>query len=120
MTNKERVFEFICQAQIGTYMTMYYPGDRAVISSRNIAEVLKISTYQTRKALNELKSEGLIEASCMGRPAIESGGEYNELVCEAMPPLRGYSLTAKGFESEKYKRLYTEWEESLKKWGEAK
>lgn len=120
MTNKERVFEFICQAEIGTYMKMYYPSIHAVISSRNISEVLKISAYQTRKALNELKSEGLVKASCMGRPAIESCGEYNELVCEAMPPLRGYSLTAKGFESEKYKQLFKEWEESLKKWGESK
>ena len=75
-----------------------------------------ISKYKMRKALKELIADGLIEYTSQGCPAIESCGEYTELVCEVGPPINGYALTKAGFESKEYQeeserrdRAYREW-----------
>ena len=61
-----------------------------------------VRKYKMRKALKELITDGLIEYTSQGCPAIESCGEYTELVCEAGPPINGYALTKVGFESKEY------------------
>ncbi len=68
---------------------------------------------RTRKALHGLVAQELIERASQGQPAVESCGEYRELVCEAAPPKNGYAISKKGFESAIWKKICARWERSL-------
>lgn len=113
---KQKLFKHILGCEFATYELCYAPDCAVVpISSLMLFEP-GISKYKMRKALKELISDGVIEYTSQGRPAIESIGEYTELVCEAAPPINGYALTKAGFESNEYKeaserrdRAYREW-----------
>lgn len=113
---KQKLFKHIIGCEFATYESCYSPGWAVVpISSLMLFEP-SISKYMMRKALKELVADGLIEYTSQGCPAIESIGEYTELVCEAGPPINGYALTKAGFESDEYKeeserrdRVYREW-----------
>lgn len=74
-----------------------------VSSSKNIAESLGISQYAALKALHQLMYDGLVEHGSMGCPAEISGGEYEEVVHEAGPPINGFCLTEKGRKTAIYK-----------------
>lgn len=111
------VFRVFCSAEIGTYMCTYAP-ERAVVSAKETAKILKWTEYRTRKAIKELVSRGWIERASCGCPAVVSCGEYPELVCEAMPPKNGYAITKQGFQTDHWKLAYEEWNESLKEWSE--
>lgn len=114
--NELKVFRCLANAKISTYMSMYSPS-RAVISSKYIATSCGLSIYKTRKIIKSLVDKGLIERVSCGRPAVVSYGEIAELECEAMPPLNGFALTKKAFETEEWKEMYENWEKSLAEWA---
>lgn len=110
------VLSIIISCEISRYSNVYAP-DRTVVPISSIEVVLEISKYRIRKALKELRELGLIEYTSQGRPAIVSYGEVTELVCEALPPINGYALTEKGFETELYKQKYAKWQKDLEEWA---
>jgi len=113
-----KIFSDIINCEISLYTTLYGP-DKAVVPISDIIRFNEgLSRYSARKALKELIKEDLICFTSQGRPAIESIGEYRELVCEAMPPVNGYALTRKGFESEPFRESYKAWEKSMAEWAE--
>lgn len=100
---KQKLFKHIISCEFATYECWYAP-DCAVVPILTLMSFEPgISKYKMRKALKELIAEGVIEYTTQGRPAIESIGEYRELVCEAAPPINGYALTKAGFDSDEYK-----------------
>ena len=114
--DEKAVFDCIANCEIASYTTMDV-ANRIVVSASEIANILLWTKYRVRKAIKNLVSEGFIERASMGRPAIESRGEYRELVYDAMPPKNGYALTSKGFICEEWKVLYAEWCKSMEEWA---
>lgn len=120
MTNDEKqVFRCIGHCEISTYTTAY-PPERCVVSVRNIASLLKWTQYRVRKAVKDLVGMGLIERASCGNPAVESFGEYRELVYEPAPPTNGYAITSEGFKCEEWQALYAEWNRSMEEWADGK
>ena len=116
---KQKVFNDIIQAELATYMCCYSP-DRAVISISNLMLFQPdVTKYAMRKVLKELIADGVVEYTSQGCPAIESIGEYTELICDAAPPVNGYALTKAGFESEAWKTAYDAWCRALKEMSES-
>lgn len=110
---KEKIFNAIINCEISLYTTMYAP-DKAVVPISNIIYLINgLTKYRARKALKELLVDGLIYYTSQGRPALISYGEYTELIDDARPPINGYALTQKGFETEIWKKTYKEWGESM-------
>lgn len=72
------------------------------------------------EALHTLRDKGFIQNDCLGRPAVVSGYEYQELVSEAMPPIRGFSLTKKALETPLYGWEEEKFNKSLSDWAEGK
>ena len=119
MQLKQKVFNSIIQAELATYMTCYGP-DKAVISISNLMLFQpEITKYAMRKVLKELIADGVVEYTSQGCPAIESIGEYTELICDAAPPVNGYALTKAGFESDEWKTAYDAWCKALKEMSES-
>lgn len=114
---KSRIFDVIISCEIGSYTCSYAP-DRAVIAIGNICNLIPgLTRYGARKALKELIADGLVEYTSQGCPAVVSYGEVPELVCDARPPINGYALTKKGFESDRWKQAYAEWCKSMEEWA---
>lgn len=107
---QEKVFRTLCKFSFNWHGCY-------VFTSSNIAQSTSMSKYSVLKMLHELRGFGLVKNDCMGRPAIVSGYEYPELECEAMPPLRGFSLTSKGRESDIYKQEENEYNRSFVEWA---
>lgn len=117
---KKRILIHIIQAELATYEAVYAP-DRAVIPISWLLEwEPEVTKYRMRKALKELIADGLIEYTSQGQPAVESYGEYLELVSEAAPPINGYALTKAGFESDEWKAASDERDKAYKKWADWK
>ncbi len=114
-----KVFQCIANCEISTYTTMY-PPQRAVISTGETANACQWTKYRVQKAIKLLREKGLIERASCGCPAVESVGEYRELVHDAMPPKNGYALSQKGFESDTWKEIYVEWCRSMEEWANGK
>lgn len=115
---KKRILVHIIQAELATYESCYAP-DRAVIPISWLLEwESEVTKYRMRKALKELMADGLIEYTSQGRPAIESCGEYKELVCDAAPPINGYTLTKAGFESDEWKIASEQRDRAYQRWCE--
>lgn len=115
-SDEKAVFHCIANCELSSYSTMY-PPERVVVSTGDIAKMVLWSKYRTRKAIHSLVDKGLIERASCGNPAIESCGEYRELVCESAPPTNGYALTKQGFQSEEWKDIYDIWCRSLEEWA---
>ena len=114
---KEKIFSMLISCEISTYTAMYAP-DRAVVPISNIlAFVNGLTKYRARKALKELISDGVICYTSQGCPAIVSYGEYKELIADAAPPINGYCLTKKGFETVEWKQAYKQWKKSMEEWA---
>jgi len=113
---KERVLQSIISAEIGSYMTMYGP-EQAVLRISGIVKRTGLTKYGARKALKELMKDGYVKYTSQGCPAVESIGEYRELVCEARPPINGYALTKEGFRSPQWIKAYEDWKKSLEEWA---
>lgn len=75
-----------------------------VISSTKIAHCVGLSKYKVLQVLHTLKKAGLVERASMGCPAVFCCGEYKEMVCDAKPPINGWTLTDKGRNGAVYKR----------------
>lgn len=114
---KQKLFKHIISCEFATYESCYSPGYAVVSISNLMLFEPGISKYRMRKALKELIADGLIEYTSQGRPAIESCGEYTELVCEAGPPINGYALTKAGFESDEYKEESERRDEAYREWA---
>lgn len=120
MTSDEKaVFNTIASCETSSYTILYGP-ERVVVSTGEIAKMHLWTKYRTRKAIKGLVEKGLIERAICGNPAIESCGEYRELVCEAMPPKNGYAITEKGFKSGEWKDIYDMWCRSMAEWADGK
>lgn len=114
---KETLLRVIVGCQISTYLSLYAP-EEAVVPIGNLTELAGgMTRYRARKALKSLIADGLIEYKSQGCPAIVSYGEYPELVDDAHPPINGYALTEKGYESEPYKSAYAAWCKSMEEWA---
>ncbi len=120
MTDSEarnRIFSTLISCEISTYTAMYAP-DRAVVPISNLLSLVDgLTKYRARKALRQLIQDGVICYTSQGCPAIVSYGEYQELVAEAAPPINGYCLTKKGFETTEWKQAYKDWEKSMEEWA---
>ena len=110
------VFLVFAQAEIGSYMCTYGP-ERVVVSAQEVANTMHCSVYKARKAIKELVERGWIERASCGCPAVVSYGEYEELVCDAMPPKNGYAITKEGFQTDHWKIAYQEWCDSMAEWA---
>lgn len=114
----KKVLEVIMSCEISLYTACYVP-DKAVVPISNIVSLLKWTKYKVRKALKELRELELIEYTSQGCPAIVSYGaeSYPELIDDAHPPINGYALTKKAFESDLWKECYSEWSKSMEEWA---
>ena len=114
---KARIFDILISCEIGTYTSSHAP-DRAVVSISNIVALLgDVTKYGARQALKRLKADGLVEYTSQGCPAIMSYGEVPELIADAAPPINGYCLTKKGFETPEWKQAYKKWNKSMEEWA---
>ena len=113
-----KVLRCIMSCEISLYTTCYAP-DKAVVPISNIVSLLKWTKYRVRKALKELRGLELIEYTSQGCPAIVSYGaeSYPELIDDARPPINGYALTKKAFDSDLWKEHYSEWNRSMEEWA---
>lgn len=117
---KEKIFRVLIGCQISTYISLHAP-DEAVVSIGNFLHLIDgLTRYRARLALKELMADGLIEYKSQGCPAIVSSGEYAELIAESGPPINGYALTHKGYESGEYKHAYDKWCKSMEEWANGK
>ena len=117
---KELIFNTLCNCEISLYMAWYAP-DKAVVPISNFCSLIKgLTKYRARLALKELISEGLIEYTSQGCPAIVSPStedHMEELIDEPHPPINGYALTQRGFESDVFKRHKDDWNKSMEEWA---
>ena len=116
MNDENIVFNCIANCEVSSYSIPYSP-DRVVVSTGEIAKMCLWSKYRVRKAIKRLVEKGLIERASCGCPAVESCGEYRELVYDAMPPKNGYAITKVGFKCEDWKDIYSEWTKSMEEWA---
>ena len=114
--DEKAVFHCIANCEVSSYSIPYQPA-RVVVSTGEIAKICGWSKYRVRKAIKGLTEKGLIERASCGCPAVESCGEYRELIYDAMPPKNGYAITAAGFKSQDWKDVYSMWEKSTKEWA---
>lgn len=120
-TTANIILNTIISCQIACYEAPDAPCD-AVVSMSNLRSLKpEMTKWDIKRAVNELRQAELIELKWQARPAVMSSGYESmpELLCEALPPLKGYGLAKKGFESKNYRRAYKDWEETLKKWAES-
>ena len=116
LNDEKIVFNCIANCEVSSY-AIPYPPDRVVVSTGEIAKMCSWSKYRVRKAIKGLVEKGLIERASCGCPAVESRGEYRELVYDAMPPKNGYAITAAGFKSQDWKDVYSMWTKSMEEWA---
>lgn len=92
------VFAYLCSAA-----TDYH--DAANVNSvRLISEFTGLTKYRVRKVINCLRDLGLVERTTCGFPAYEWSSENGKDFTESHPPVNGFGLTKKGFESATYKK----------------
>lgn len=113
---KDKILSTLMGCEISLYTTLYGP-DTAVVSISNLLSLIPdLTRCRARLAIKDLLQDGIIKYTSQGHPAIESFGEYRELVCDAMPPTNGYALTQKAYETDIWKNRYAEWEKSMEEW----
>lgn len=88
-----------------------------VFSSAILAKRTELSQYKTLKALHCLCDLGMVERASMGCPAQFSYGEITEMICDAAPPISGWSLTEKGRETDVFQKAKKEFEDSFNAWA---
>lgn len=107
------VFAYLCSAA-----TDYHEAAN-VNPVRIISEFTGLTKYRVREVVKVLRNLGLVERTTCGFPAYEIYTE-NGLTDwdEAHPPLNGFGLTKKGFESATYKKAEELNEAEYKRWAE--
>lgn len=114
---EEQILNTIIGCEISTYTCTYAP-EKAVVTISNLAMLLEWSKYKVRKALKGLMAIGYIEYTSQGRPAIVSNTENGyELVCEALPPINGYTLTKLGYSTVQFREAKEAWGKSMEEWA---
>lgn len=114
---KKRIFSMLISCQISTYTNTYAP-DEAVVSMGNILKCIEgLTRYKAGKALKTLREDGLVIYTSQGCPAVVSYGECPELLCDAAPPINGYALTKKAYDTAEWKQAYKDWEQSMEDWA---
>ena len=113
---EKKVFGILANCETSSYTTLY-PPERVVVSTKEIAKMLGWTRYRVKKAVKALVLEGVIERASCGNPAVESIGEYSELVYDAMPPKNGFAISEKGFGCDEWKETYKEWSDSMARWA---
>lgn len=97
-TNKEKdaVLNALCRCSHNLYGV-------DVFTSKQLAERTGLDRCKVVQVLHYWRDEGIVERASMGCPAQFTGGEYDEMICDAAPPINGWSLTEKGRETDAYK-----------------
>ena len=117
LTDDEKaVFYSMSNCELSLYVSSYAP-DTSVVSTGDIARMHSWTMYRAKKAIRGLVSKEMIERVSRGNPAVVSFGEYEELVCEPMPPTNGYAISKKGFDSKEWKGIYKNWCKELENWA---
>lgn len=71
-----------------------------VVSTQNLAEFCGLTKYRARKAIRQLRDLGFVWRTTYGCPAVVYESESGlDTWCDARPPLNGFGLTAKGYNS---------------------
>lgn len=117
-TDAHEILNCLMNCETSLYTCLYAP-DKAVVPISNLIYLKKWTKYRMRKALKELRQLNLVEYTSQGCPAIVSIGEYQELIAEAGPPINGYALTSKAFESDMWEEHYAEWSKGIEEWTES-
>ena len=104
--DNEKVLRAICALSNNIYGI-------GVVKTKDIMACTKLSKYKVIQNIHLLREDGLVKRASMGCPAQVSCGEYNELICEAAPPVNGWELTKKGYESAEYKAAEAEFMNGL-------
>lgn len=108
----QAVFACLCSAA-----TDYH--DAANVNSvRLISEFTGLTKYRVRKVINCLRDLGLVERTTCGFPAYEWSSENGKDFTESHPPVNGFGLTKKGFESATYKKADELQEAEYRRWAE--
>ncbi len=97
---KEQVLDIL----IKCHVNIMNPTD--VISIPNIAYLLKTSTYQVRKYMNQLKKDELVKIGYLPTSAFDE---------ELSLPIKGFCITNKAKELEQYKIAEKAEHETLKR-----
>lgn len=106
------VFAYLCSAA-----TDYH--DAANVNSvKIISHFTGLTKYRARKAIKVLRDLGLVERTTCGFPAYEWSTESGTDYEEPHPPVNGFGLTKKGFESATYKKADELNEAEYKRWAE--
>ena len=91
-----------------------------VVETKDIMARTKLSKYKVIQNIHLLREDGLVKRASMGCPAQVSRGEYEELICDAAPPVNGWALTKKGYASAEYKAAEAEYLNGLAEWANGK
>lgn len=117
---KDKIFRTIISCELSLYTALYTP-DKAVVPISNIISLIDgLTKYRARLALKELINEDLLYYTSQGCPALLSPStesHYAELIDDAHPPINGYALTKKAFESQQWKDAYSSWNKSMEDWA---
>lgn len=109
-TDKENVLRAICALSNNIYGI-------EVVKTKDIMARTKLSKYKVIQNIHLLREDGLVKRASMGCPAQVSRGEYEELICDAAPPVNGWALTKKGYASAEYKVAEAEYLNGLAEWA---
>ncbi|MBO7473131.1 MAG: hypothetical protein J6U00_03880 [Ruminococcus sp.] len=108
----QAVFAHLCSAA-----TDYH--DAANVNSvKIISHFTGLTKYRVRKVIKALRDLGLVERTTCGFPAYECISESGTDYEEPHPPVNGFGLTKKGFESATYKKANELIEAEYKRWAE--
>lgn len=106
------VFAYLCSAA-----TDYH--DAANVNSvKIISHFTGLTKYRVRQAIKALRNLELVERTTCGFPAYEWSTESGTDYEEPHPPVNGFGLTKKGFESATYKKADELNEAEYKRWAE--
>lgn len=96
----QAVFVYLCSAATD------YHAAANVNSVNTISYFTGLTKYRVRKVIKVLRDFGYVEKTTCGFPgyewSTESGTDYEE----PHPPVNGFGLTKKGFETATYKKAY--------------
>lgn len=111
--DKEKVLRAICALSNNIYGI-------EVVRTNDIMACTKLSKYKVIQSIHLLREDGLVKRASMGCPEQVSHGEYEELICDAAPPVNGWALTKKGYASAEYKVAEAEYLNGLAEWANGK
>ena len=106
------VFAYLCSAATD------YHAAANVNSVNTISHFTGLSKYMVRKVIKILCGFGLVQKTTCGFPGYEWNTENGIDYEEPHPPVNGFGLSKKGFESATYKKADELNEAEYKRWAE--